>query len=354
MIAAPHDHGGPDALGVPGHDFSTNANACGPCPAALAAVTAADARHYPDPTCDALRHALAAFHAVDASRIVPAASASEFIARFTAWVARAGGRRVWLPAPAYGDYARSAATWRLALVADPSQADLAWLCEPSSPLGLAEQKARAVLASGAAHVVLDRAYEPLRLSGQGSFDAPLLERLWQVWTPNKALGLTGVRGAYAIAPAGAARAVTELDALAPSWPIGAHGLALLHAWTTPTVQRWLRHSLSTLRAWKARQIACCESLDWTVLPSEANYFVARLPLHLGVAHLQRLRTEHGVKLRDGSSFGLPGHVRLSVRSPADQAVLRDAWLRTVGGDNAAAHAKTPAAADDFHTSRSRY
>ena len=35
---APLEHGGPDALGVPRWDFSTNANACGPCPPALQAV----------------------------------------------------------------------------------------------------------------------------------------------------------------------------------------------------------------------------------------------------------------------------------------------------------------------------
>lgn len=35
-------HGGPDALGVPAHDFSTNANACGPCPDALDALRRAD------------------------------------------------------------------------------------------------------------------------------------------------------------------------------------------------------------------------------------------------------------------------------------------------------------------------
>ncbi len=42
-------HGGPDGQGAPLHDFSTNSNACGPCPQALAAVQQADATHYPDP-----------------------------------------------------------------------------------------------------------------------------------------------------------------------------------------------------------------------------------------------------------------------------------------------------------------
>lgn len=353
MIRDLHQHGGPDALGAPAHDFSTNANACGPCPAARASVAAADARHYPDPAYTALRGALAGFHAVDVERIVLAVSASEFIARFTAWVARGGGRRVWLPAHAYGDYARCAVAWRLAPVPHPSHADLAWLCEPSSPLGIAEPAAGAVLVSGAGQVVLDRAYEPLRLSGHGSLDAAALDRVWQLWTPNKALGLTGVRGAYAIAPAGAGDAVAELDALAPSWPIGVHGLALLQAWPTPEVQRWLRHSLSTLRTWKTQQIARCESLGWGVLHSDANYFVARLPRQVGATHLQRLRREYGVKLRDGAPFGLPGHVRLCVRSPADQAALCDAWAHIVSGDNAAARATTLAARDNNNTSRSR-
>ena len=31
-------HGGPDAQGAAPHDFSTNSNACGPCPLALTAV----------------------------------------------------------------------------------------------------------------------------------------------------------------------------------------------------------------------------------------------------------------------------------------------------------------------------
>ena len=55
-------HGGPDAQGVPRWDFSTNANACGPCPTALAAIQAADASRYPDPLYTALRARLAAFH----------------------------------------------------------------------------------------------------------------------------------------------------------------------------------------------------------------------------------------------------------------------------------------------------
>ncbi len=328
-------HGGPDAYGAPAHDFSTNANACGPCPAALAAVQGADAARYPDPVYTALREALAAFHAVAPARIVVAASASEFIARITAWVAREGGRHVWLPAHAYGDYAQAAAARRLQPVADAAGADLAWLCEPASPLGTAEPMAPAIAASQAT-VVLDRAYEPLRLSGACSLSAPALEGVWQLWSPNKALGLTGVRGAYAIAPLHATGAVPELDALAPSWPLGAHGEAMLRAWTTPAAQDRLHASLATLREWKAQQTALCTSLGWAVLPGDANYFVARLPGANDVNHLPALRRKHGVKLRDCASFHLPNHVRLGVRPPHDQAALQRALSSVRDSDNAAA------------------
>ena len=57
-----HVHGGPDRLGAPLHDFSTNSNGCGPCPEALAAVRAADPTRYPDPAYTELRAGLAAFH----------------------------------------------------------------------------------------------------------------------------------------------------------------------------------------------------------------------------------------------------------------------------------------------------
>lgn len=313
------EHGGADALGVPQWDFSTNANACGPCPSALLAVQQADARHYPDPAYKVLRESLAAFHAVDPARIVLAASASEFVARITAWVAREGGQRVWLPELAYGDYASAAACWGLERANDPAQAQVAWLCEPSSPLGGAEPFAPQVISSGAV-TVLDLAYEPLRLQGRSSLPRHALDRVWQLWTPNKALGLTGVRGAYAISPVHARAEASALDRLAPSWPLGVHAVALLQAWVSPAAQDWLAQSRERLSVWKARQLETLSSLGWCCLPSDANYFCGQAPHPIDVAALRA----HGIKMRDARSFGLPGHWRLSVQSPVAQDALRHA------------------------------
>jgi histidinol-phosphate aminotransferase len=115
----------------------------------------------------------------------------------------------------------------------------------------------------------------------------------------------------------------RLAGLAPSWPLGAHGVALLEAWTLAETQAWLAASRDRLRHWKREQQALCTVLGWSVLPSVANYFCARPD----IPHVPRspaLR-EAGIQLRDAGSFGLPGHVRLAVLPPASQAALARAW-----------------------------
>ena len=325
----PRLHGGPDALGVPLHDFSTNSNACGPCPPALLAVQQADATRYPDASYTALREQLAHRHGVAHERVLLATSASEFIFRISAAVAQQGERTVWLPPHSYGDYTHAAQAWGLTPTAQAQEVSLRWCCDPSSPLGAPQpelarlcEPSPAPLASGRltappSLVVLDRAYEPLRLDGAVAVSAEALHQVWQLWSPNKALGLTGVRAAYVIAPLDSEAMVATLERLCPSWPLGAHGVALLQAWVQPEVQAWLAQSLHTLREWKALQTSMLSALGWTCLPSVANFFCARPSQALD---LNAVRAA-GIKLRDTSSFGLPGHVRLSVQPPAAQDAL---------------------------------
>lgn len=279
------------------------------------AVQQADPSHYPDASYTALRAQLAAFHRVDVGRVLLAGSASEFIFRFTAWVAKRGGRLVSLPPHSYGDYAQAARAWNLELTTTPSQTDLVWACEPSSPLGGAH--IRWPDWSLDVPVIVDRAYEPLRLSGRSSLNEEQLTKVWQLWTPNKALGLTGVRAAYAIAPLGAQMDVSGLERMCASWPVGAHGVALLQAWVQPSVQLWLCDSLHILREWKVRQLALLKKLGWDCTASDTPFFCAR---PAPGCNLTLLRAT-GIKLRDATSFGLPGHVRVSVQAPPAQDAL---------------------------------
>lgn len=341
-LAGASIHGGPDAAGVPLHDFSTNSNACGPCPAALLTVQQADSTRYPDPAYTRLRQALAALHGVVPDRIVVMGSASEGIHRLTSLAAQQGMGQVVLPPHSYGDYAQAAQARKLAVLrrTDGATAEvnaaLHWACEPASPTGRADAglaRWLEVPAPAGSLRVVDCAYRPLLL--EDTLPTTLAGDVWQLWSPNKALGLTGVRAAYAIAPEskGAAAQVQALLALSPSWPVGAHGVAMLQAWATPAAQQWVAQCLPTLRAWKARQLALCQRWGWAVVPgSLANYCVAALPAshtHSTDRVLTALR-QHGIKLRDCASFGLPGHVRLGVLPPASQDALAAAWQQVAG------------------------
>jgi histidinol-phosphate aminotransferase len=319
-------HGGPDAQGVARWDFSSNANACGPCPMALQAVQRADAVHYPDPAYTRLRAALAELHGVAPWRVLLAASASECIQRLTAWRWRQGDRRFWTPPHAYGDYAHAASAWGLARVTEPGHAQLAWLCDPGSPLGQGEsvEAVRTLLNHTPRTVVLDRAYAPLRLRGHSALDAAQLDRVWQLWSPNKALGMTGVRAAYAVAPLGARADVVALEALSASWPIGAHGEAMLMAWAQADVQRWVADSRETLARWAVLLRATLERRGWTCERSDTAYLCARPQQPLDGAALRA----QGVKLRDATSFGLSGWWRLGVQGPEALAAL-DVALSTL-------------------------
>ena len=323
-------HGGTDALGVPEHDFSTNRNACGPCPAAVAALQAAHVAQYPDPRYTDLRAQLAAFHKVDANRIIVGGSSSELIHRLTQHAVCSGASAITLPQHHYGDYAQAAKVWGLQqMPRAEAQAGrvLQWACEPSSPLGQMDDILEIPHSADSDWLVLDCAYRPLWLEGQAP--ARQMDAVWQLWTPNKALGMTGVRAAYAIAPQHAGpQELQTLRDLAPSWVVGAHGVAMLQAWVNAEVQQWLAQSLDQLRDWKAQQLALCARLGWKVMDGhQANYFVARLPQTADVmaARLQALRGQ-GIKLRDCASFGLPGAVRLGVLPLASQTALEQAWL----------------------------
>ena len=321
-------HGGTDASGLPKFDFSTNSNACGPSPLTLAAISQADATRYPDPGFKALCDKLAAFHGCEAGRIVIASSASEFIFRITALAKLQGVSAVFVPPHSFGDYTHAAQAWGLSLTMDAKAAGLIWHCQPSSPQGQVDF-GDFETSSTAIHV-LDLAYAPLQLSGNKLKTSPS-DAVWQLYSPNKALGLTGVRAAYAVAPLGSRALVNQLAGLSASWPLGAHGVALLDSWVSVDVQSWLSNSLQTLQVWKTRQITLLESLGWTCQPSVTNFFCAVPRLANGLTLVQVLTAlrSQGIKLRDTTSFGLLGQVRLSVLPPVAQDALQNAWLMII-------------------------
>jgi histidinol-phosphate aminotransferase len=317
-------HGGPGRDGPLRFDFSTTANACAAPPALRRALRDAPRHHYPDPAYHALRERLGAWHGVAPQRILLAASASEFIFRCTAV---AGPGAVQVPRHAFGDYASAAAAFGRPVVhADgaPSRRSiaLAWSADPGSPLGQREAAPQPALGASTLQV-LDRACAPLRLQGRDGWTAAQAGRVFQLFSPNKALGLTGVRAAYAIAPARSPW-TARLQAACPSWPVGADGVVMLTAWTDPSVQAWLATCRERLRRWERSQRTLLSAHGFEALPAEANFFVVRPPAGVPPRSVAQALAAAQIAWRDTRSFGLPGAWRVSVQPPRAQQALRAA------------------------------
>lgn len=341
-------HGGPDAGPPVAFDFSTNACPLEPPQPVRRALQQADRRRYPEPGYGALRAQLGAAQGVAPARVLPTAGSSEAIRRLTLAARLQGIARVWVPQPGYGDYRAAAEALGLevhaypdgdallaALASPGGQPSLVWLCEPCNPTGeslpAAFWQALAALPARGTLLALDRAYEPLRLEGRDPVPPALADRAWQLWSPNKALGLTGVRAGWLVAPAhGGVLPASRLEALAPSWVLSAEGVALLQAWTLPATRHGVHAACSRLRAWKRQQRAALQALGWEQRPSVTPFWLAR-PCADGLAQRLDALRARGVKLRDATSFGLPGWVRLSVQPPPAQQALLDAWQAADAG-----------------------
>ncbi|MBW8845671.1 MAG: aminotransferase class I/II-fold pyridoxal phosphate-dependent enzyme [Burkholderiales bacterium] len=322
------EHGGPDGGPTVEHDFSTNASPLGPPAALWQAVQQADRQAYPDPQYGALRRRLGEAHSTDAELLLPTAGGAEGIRRLTLAALLTGHREVWVPQPGFGDYAAAAQALGLAVqpYADPADirptaSALVWLCEPCNPTGASTTDWPDL----DGHLVaIDRAYEPLRLQG----DAPALPpKAWQLICPNKALGLTGVRAGYIVAPA-ADDAWARAQSLAPSWVLSAEGVALLMLWHDDATTSWLADARAQLREWTTTQRAMLTGEDWQQRPSCTNFWLARPP-RPDIA--LRLR-ERNIRVRDATSFGLPGWVRVSAQPRRAQAALQQALLEIESED----------------------
>jgi len=319
-------HGGTDSLPEPRYDFSSNANALGPCPPVLAAVRAADVSRYPDPHYARLRERLAAWHGTAPERIVVGAGASELIVRLV----RHFNRTVLQLAPTFAEYARGAGIARKRVIAASSpesflraqrrQRSLAFLCCPNNPTGDVWDAELIARAARQGPLVVDLAYASLCGSAQAAQIEAAAAGAWRLYSPNKAFGLTGVRGAYLIAP----RAVRRLVDEAPSWVIGRDAVAMLEACLEPGARAWLAQSLPRLWQWRTQLADGLRRLHREVRESPATFLLA--DVGDGGVIGKRLR-DSGIRVRDARSFGLARWIRLSAQPPPARRALLAALTR---------------------------
>lgn len=321
-------------------DFSVNVNPYGPAPGVAEAARAAAFDRYPNPTAWPLRLALARQCDVPPDRIVVGAGAADLFwtlarvlvrpgesalvvgptfAEFPAAVQAAGGEvREWRAAAAQAFAVDLEAVANAARAAD---ARFLYLCAPNNPTGVhvpVADVSKLACALPGVTVVLDQAF--LGLSAQyGELAIAIPPSVVCVRSMTKDHAIPGLRLGYLIA---ASTIAARVEAGRPPWtvsaPAQAAGLAAL------AQDAFVASCRARLLADRDSLADALRGLGLCPLPSETTFFI--MPVSDPPGLRQRL-LRRGLLIRDCTSFGLPGHIRIAARPAPDRerlvAVLRE-------------------------------
>jgi len=346
-------------------DFSMNVNFLGPTPGVLAAARRAvdEMAWYPLDPPVGVRRAAATFLDVSEDRVILGNGASELIFLVAACLRP---RRVLVVGPTFTEYERAARAWgaeidvlwlsedrdfRLApadlddpaLHARIAQADLVFLCDPNNPTGaLFERDARDRLldlagASGTpvfideSFLAFTDAWPDASATRRADTHAIVLHSF------TKILAMPGLRvGALVVSPELAA----VLGPRTPPWNLNCVAqTAALAAFSERDVLAETPAATAAARTALREGLADVSFIE-RILPADANFLCLRLARPEATHLAARLRDEHGILVRDLSSFpGMgPHYLRTAVRAPEDNRRLVEAVnaigavARPAGGD----------------------
>ncbi len=322
-------------------DFSANVNPAGPSPRVWEAMQQVDIAQHPDPRATPLRHALAGREGVTPDAVLVGNGSVELLYAL-AIASLHPGDRVLIVSPTFGEYARAAAImgatveyhvfWpeyhpvldieTLLRDVERLQPRLLFLCNPNNPTGtylstgiIEHLVARVTAIAPDTLIVLDEAFIRFVTGAVGCNTLLAGGNVLLLRSLTKDYALTGLRVGYALAPP---PVIAALEKVQPPWSVNA--LAQAAALAALDDEEHMQRSLAALMWARSDLLDNLEEQGFAPLPSALHFFL--LPVGAGRAtawarHLLQL----GILVRDATSFGLPGHIRIATRTPAENACL---------------------------------
>lgn len=325
--------------------LSANESPLGPSPRVIEALRreAARAHLYPDGGSTALRGAIGRRHGVDPDWIVAGNGADEVLSM----IARAlldPGDEVVIPHPAFEPYSIEAtlagATVRQSplLGYETDLDDMArritprtkavFVCTPHNPAStIVTEKALArflaVLGDDAPMLVLDEAYRDFSDDSETADGVALIRRHPRVIalrTFSKIAGLAGLRVGYAIARP---EVIERLNRVRAAYNVNRMAqVAGVAALEDPA---HLDATRAVVLAERPKLRAALDRLGAPSPPSQANFILARAGARAD--GLRAALLEAGLLVRDGAGVGFPGHLRIAIGRPEQNARLIEIWER---------------------------
>jgi histidinol-phosphate aminotransferase len=314
-------------------DFSGNLNPYGPPDFIPDAVRAAieEIRLYPDTECRELRAKLAEKFGCDEREVLVGAGVSELIQLVALTFVK---KRVLIPKHTYGEYEIAAGMMGAKIeriempslrikpelvVEEMKTDDLVFLCNPNNPTGqyLGKNEIELILEAAErvdALVVLDEAYVDFV---RNAFPAPDLpaRNMIILRSLTKSFGMPGVRIGYAISSGDNIR---EMRKIKVPWSVSVFAQRIGAAVIGVEGDEFLAQTREKIERSKEK------IEDAFGIHSDANYYI----LDVGnAAEVKRALLKEGIMVRDCTSFGLPSHIRFSVRRDTENDLLMHHLMR---------------------------
>lgn len=320
-------------------DFSVNSNPYGPSPIVQGVLSQVPLDRYPDRQALALRRALSWHLGVPVDWIVVGNGTAELLNALCVAYVR-GRDRVLVAGPTFGEYARAAQlmggnvetlnaqleqgdptpgfvldTDALGRSLDERDPRLFFLCRPNNPTG--EVLSLDALSGWVQRhprtlFVVDEAYLAFA-PGCRSALSLAADNILVLRSMTKDYGLAGLRLGYAVGTPAVIEAVARA---CPPWNVNA--LAQAAGLAALADEDHVRRSLDRLGRAKRQLVADLEGLGLSPLPSAVHFFL--VPVGDASAFRNGLLRQR-ILVRDCTSFGLPGMVRIATRCPEENAQL---------------------------------
>lgn len=325
-------------------DFSASVSPIGPPDGVWDAIRQVDLGAYPDPACLELRESLSQTltpfqgKPVPVERILVGNGSTEIIHLLArVYLSDLGSDRepsVFQLTPTYGEYTGAcrqagAVVSSFEATSNPSfcwdivkaaqriiqeRPRLVFVCNPNNPTGVylgleeIEPLAEAVAVCGAL-LVIDEAYLSFVSGPWDSMGLPAPDNVVLLRSMTKDYALTGLRLGYAIA---SENVIANLQAFQPDWSV--NGLAQAAGLAALADTEYLPRARQAVDQAKSLLSDRLDRLSLTVHPSAANFLLVNVG-DASVWHDKLMRL--GLFVRDCTSFGLPEHIRIGIRSMAD-------------------------------------
>ena len=314
-------------------DFSTNLNPYGPPDFVFSAIkeTMTEIKMYPDTESRELREKISKKFECKEEEVLVGAGVSELIQLAALAFVR---DRVLMPKHTYGEYAvvakmMGAEIKRIEMpglqiypeliVEEMKQNDVVFLCNPNNPTGqyLGKEELGQIIKEAErvdAGLVMDEAYIDFVENAFPSYDFST-QNLIILRSMTKSYAIPGIRLGYAISSEENIRAMRKVKV---PWSVSVFaqkiGLAAMEA------DNFLTDTRKKIERSKVRIENKFRELD-IHLHSDANFYI----LDVGKAkEVKRELLKQGLLVRDCTSFGLPSHIRFSVRKEEENERLIDA------------------------------